>query len=1044
MNKTCISLLLFCILGTLITFQCAQYENPYLNQNDSKAVLKCIGVQKDGVISIFSRDSIAVEVYLREHLSRYSLRIKKNILWTDTTIEAASFSKNQAAFTFSLYDTGYQDIKLISYRIDGDSITDSMRIYVKTPLSQNSLKYKAGDSVELSTKPVSENVFYIWDLHDGSTVIKDYVPTTKFLAVNDPASPIGELYVTYRSKEVTYRSPSSFFIIEPSALPQIKITSANKSVSGDTVFASTQTFQFIAKVSGISNVQSYTINDKNYETFSKNTDGSFLFYNTFNNLDSVSPLKVIIQIKDNANRTSIDTMFIKFKQDSSSIFIINPEKDSSTTNMQTFSIFGGVNNPETGKSGAVFFYVNSNLQDGFSKVINNSFFGTVKLDIGWNSITLKLYEDTILQGNSIASIQLSVKFDPEAQDTLPPKIMYIRSGDSPLSEDTTIRTSPLQIYIGVLDESPIKNVTVNGIPATIVDSVTYGVLLPLKHVDNDLIITASDIFDKTTIDTLHNIRYNHKPVLTCDFSKNQVIVDSTITWKIKVSDEDKDTLTVTALINGTIIQMKSDSTISWTPSEKDIGWQDITIQAYDNYEKTVITSSVNVLESPNSDVAVKWLTTTDDIPDALIAGEDTLTCKLRVNPLSNLQPFTFTVFIPDLNKTIHNSTDSNLLWIPTIEDTGYHQIRFTVKDKKDSTDVFTDNISISPILAGLRFEKSSFSGNESVRRVEYKISMSRKMNIPITVSYDINWDKTTAQKADFAPSVKDSITFNPGEQIKSIFLNIENDNISEQDEQITLRLLKASYKGYLEAQSSCTYTILDDDYVTYSFATSQANGNESVRSYSVEVKLSSRSDSTITLLCEVDTSYSTVTSDDYSFQDRYKKLTFLPGQTTATIQFQINSNDAFSEPDEVLAFCLKSETQIARPGNVVLFKYTINGSRNSIHINLDNPSFNDSEYQHDLRIQLRSSSFITSPISVYFEVDHSTTTADSGKDFIILQDSPLVFKEGSWAQYITVRILDDSQAEPNEKIVINFTKASAGAILNSEATKTEITITDND
>lgn len=1044
MNKLYASLFLSCILGTLITFQCAQYENPYLNQNNSKAVLKCIGVQEDGVISIFSRDSIAVEVYLREHLSRYSLRIKKNILWTDTTIEAASFSKNQTAFTFSMYDTGYQDIKLISYRIDGDSITDSVRIYVKTPLRQNSLQYKAGDSVELSTKPVSESVFYIWDLHDGSTVIKDYEPTTKFLAANDPASPIGELYATFRYKDVTYRSPSSFFIIEPSALSQIKITSTNKPVSGDTVFASTSTFQFIAKVSGITNFQSYTINDKNFERFSKNTDGSFLFFNTFHNLDSVSPLRIIIQIKDDADRTLTDTMFIQYKQDSSSIFIINPEKDSSTTNMQSISIFGGVNNPETGKSGAVFFYVNSNLQDGFSKVKNNSFFGTVKLDMGWNAVTLKLYEDTILQGNSIASRQIFVKFDPEAQDTLPPKIMYIRSGDSPLTEDTVIRTSPLQIYVGVLDESPIKSVTVNGIPATIVDSVTFGVLLPLKHVYNDLIITASDIFNQTTIDTLRNISYNHKPVLTCDFSKNQVIIDSTITWKIKVSDEDNDTLTVTALINGTIIQMKPDSTISWTPSEKDIGWQDISIQAYDNFEKTVITSSVNVLESSNSDVAVKWLTTADEIPDALIAGDDSLKCKLRVNPLSNLRPFTYTVFIPDLNKTIHNSTDSNLLWVPSIEDTGYHQIRFTVKDKKDSTDVFTDNISISPILAGLRFEKASFSGNESVRRVEFKILMSRKMNIPITVNYDINWDKTTAQKTDFSPSVKDSVTFYPGEQTKSIYLNIENDNNSEPDEQITLRLLKPSYKGYLETQSSCTYTILDDDYVTYSFATSQANGNESVRSYSVEVKLSSRSDSAITLLCEVDTSYSTVTSDDYSFQDKYKRLTFLPGQTTATIQFQINNNDAIIEPDEILAFRLRSESQNARPGNVVLFKYTINGSRSSVRINLDNPSFNDSEYQHDLQIQLRSSSFITSPISVYFEIDHSATTADSGKDFIIIQDSPIVFREGSWTQYVTVRILDDTLAEPTKKIVINFTKTSAGAILNSEATKTVITITDND
>jgi hypothetical protein len=84
------------------------------------------------------------------------------------------------------------------------------------------------------------------------------------------------------------------------------------------------------------------------------------------------------------------------------------------------------------------------------------------------------------------------------------------------------------------------------------------------------------------------------------------------------------------------------------------------------------------------------------------------------------------------------------------------------------------------------------------------------------------------------------------------------------------------------------------------------------------------------------------------------------------------------------------------------------------------------------------------PVSVYWELDTLATTADSGKDFTILENSPVVFNNGEWTKYITVRFLDDNLAEPDEKIVINFIKTSQGAILNSEATKTEITIVKND
>jgi hypothetical protein len=502
-------------------------------------------------------------------------------------------------------------------------------------------------------------------------------------------------------------------------------------------------------------------------------------------------------------------------------------------------------------------------------------------------------------------------------------------------------------------------------------------------------------------------------------------------------------LAITAFVNDTVIPMGSDGTILWRPSIKDTGWDTVKIEAYDKCEKVDTTFVISVSKLQNADAAVKWLTNANDIADTLVVGEDTLKCALKKNPLSNLKPFNYRVELLSPSKVIHDSKDSSLLWIPGINDTGDHEIKFTITDANNNIDIFTDHIKIIPILTGIRFEKATITSQESSSTTQINIILSRAINTAVTVNCDIDWAHTTASSSDFSLISSGTVTFNPGETTKSIDIRVNNDSEAELDEQIALRLSKPSSNAYLETQSSTVFTILDNDYVTYSFSSSQANGNESVRSCSVNVTLSAPCDSSVTLSCKVDTLYSTVTSLDYSFSTKYQTLTFLPGQTTATVKFQI-STDNLNETDEVLAFRLSSTSNYVRPGTVLLFKYTIDGPKETIQINLDNTKFNEQEYQHDLNILLRSSDLISTPVSVYFEIDKAASTADSGTDFIILQSSPIVFQKNEWSKNIVVRIIDDLITEPEEKIIINFIKASTGATLPSGLVQTVITITKND
>ena len=293
-------------------FNCSELSNPYLDQSRAKVVFKNINEKNGDTVSIFTRDSIEVEVYLREYLSHFTLKIEDNRYWTDTTIRQSTFNKNKNRFLFSFYDTGWHDINLSSFFSNGDSTSDNIRIFAKSPLKQDTLIINTGFPALLNTSPVHEEVFYIWDLHD--TLFKENGPTIQHTFNNVPASSVGELYVIDSNNN---RSPSSFFVIKSESINLLgdgNITSMNESVKNDTIYSTTPTFQFIGKITGISGIKISKINDSLCEKNISNGPQSYLFYYLFQNVDILSPYQIIIDITDNLDKTYRDTMVIKYTQ----------------------------------------------------------------------------------------------------------------------------------------------------------------------------------------------------------------------------------------------------------------------------------------------------------------------------------------------------------------------------------------------------------------------------------------------------------------------------------------------------------------------------------------------------------------------------------------------------------------------------------------------------------------------------------------------------------------------------------------------------------
>lgn len=191
---------------------CTNLTNPFLDKEEAMGRIVNSGLGSRDTAGIFTTYSFIVDLYLREHLDSFRVHIDKNRLWgsSDTVVRQSAFiSSYRFSFPVSFSDTGRQKIELISYKNDGTTVKDSHHVYVKSPLYQAGIKGGIGDSIRLSTKPVSDQVVYVWDFRNG-VIIREFSPSVKIGVTASFTCPIGELYVEDLKKK---RSPSVLFPI---------------------------------------------------------------------------------------------------------------------------------------------------------------------------------------------------------------------------------------------------------------------------------------------------------------------------------------------------------------------------------------------------------------------------------------------------------------------------------------------------------------------------------------------------------------------------------------------------------------------------------------------------------------------------------------------------------------------------------------------------------------------------------------------------------------------------------------------------------------
>ena len=186
-----------------------------------------------------------------------------------------------------------------------------------------------------------------------------------------------------------------------------------------------------------------------------------------------------------------------------------------------------------------------------------------------------------------------------------------------------------------------------------------------------------------------------------------------------------------------------------------------------------------------------------------------------------------------------------------------------------------------------------------------EVVLSHPWDHVVTVALGIDPEGSALSGADYHVTPV-TLTFNPGEVVKTIDLGIVNDAIPEENETLTLSLSTPVNASLSLAQTS--YVILNDDYppeVGFSIADSSAS--EDAGTVPVVVRLSAVSSLDVTIDYLVDAAASSVTVGEDVVVNA-GTLVIPAGETTATITLQI-VDDAVEEPDETLVLQLTNPSQ---------------------------------------------------------------------------------------------------------------------------------------
>lgn len=1006
---------------------CSNLTNPFQNKDEARAEITNWNWPDSVSINIFSTYNIPVRVLLGEHLDSFKVHVDNNRLWSsqDSVIYRNGIRPGYIySFPFSFYDTGYQKIKVISYRSNGDTVADSCILHAVSPLKQSPISGVVGDSIMLNTLPIKDKqVLYIWDFHNG-VVIKEYACSVRIRITAPFTSRFGQLYVEDYSG---HRSPVTLFeITSQSPQKELLLTCINDSIRGDTVFSAEAQMKFRLEVSGAQQLTKALINGQNFHESQKKGDLFLLGYNLKELDTTTAPQKLDVTVTDDQGRSVSRTFYVQFIKVTPEIKVAYPE-DSLHTAASSVNVLGVISKFK--QNSILYLFARNNGINMAKAVItstNSIFSFEIPLLGTSNHISLELFSDSLMESSMLALKDFYVFYDPAYVDTIAPQIREILCNGTPVDSTFTSRTDTMLLEIDAIDNSNKLTVTVNG---QVVDKgsneLFYSTKVILTHKKEPavIVIQAKDSVGYTSYDTIF-VRYNRLPQWMEIPSYKVAIADDDNLFKISVIDLDGDPVLVTMTIplkSGNMVMNASSGQVLWKPLISDTGIYNVILEASDEYEVTDTFFTVLVKGKDATPVQFSEI----DFPDTLWIGE-ALSVTLKALPLTGTPPFRYEAgFIDNKPSNIHEGSDSVLNWIPKIEDAGLRKLRVKITDSLGYSDSVTAEIRV--LLATVRWDESMPVPIKCYEdsTLTIRAILSKPLTFPVSIGYRLAFPYVPgATKEDFISLESGVIQFKKGDTISSITIRIFNDSIPEITEKFNVEFIENDSLGS-DIPLECE--IIDNDLVYFYFDQTEIDHTERNRTDTAIVKISKPLEIKLELSCLVDSSSTAKLGEDFTLDDSI--VVFEPGDTIALVILNI-IDDIFPEGEEKIVLRLKSDNSFAAPrtgffGNPYrnTFTYTIKNDDIPIKYNFTLPLINEYENDTVVNIAVKLSKAPKAPLTVKYSLDNdpTKTTAILNSDFSFIDNTGLLtFAAGETVKEIGIKLIDDTIPWRNVFFTLNL------------------------
>ncbi len=265
-----------------------------------------------------------------------------------------------------------------------------------------------------------------------------------------------------------------------------------------------------------------------------------------------------------------------------------------------------------------------------------------------------------------------------------------------------------------------------------------------------------------------------------------------------------------------------------------------------------------------------------------------------------------------------------------------------------------------------------------------------------------------------------TLTFAPGETVKTIPIAINGDRLGEPDEYFSVNLGTSPSGATIDGAHAVGIIVNDEPYASIGGGGIVVEGNSGTKAMTFTVTLSAPSDAPVTVDFATADGSATTASGDY--QAKTDTLTFGIGQTSKTITVLVNG-DRLGEYDEYFYVNLTGAT------GALISNGTGYGTIQDDEPRLSINSVSLKEGQSGTSLMtftVTLSAAYDQTVTVNYATHDSSATA--GSDYVAASGT-LTFAPGQTTKTFTVSIKGDKQKEANESFYVLLSGASSNALI---------------